>query len=110
MEITLPLQSESGEGSMYGISEETGPQSLLQLQRIVAFGRSLELVGRVEPGTDLTVNNDTVDVAGDGAFKHFTAPFPASVHEVRLVLKAVNLAGRTRQLTATYTFSKGRGE
>lgn len=111
IEITLPPQNEIAENPVQsGISEENGSQSFLQLQRIVAFGRSLELVGRVEPGTNLTVNDDIVEIAGDGTFKHFTARFPASVHKVLLVLKGVDLAGRTRTLTATYTFSTEREE
>jgi hypothetical protein len=111
IEITLPPQIERAENSVPpGFSEEPGSQSFLQLQRIVAFGRSLELVGHVEPGTNLTVNDDIVEVAGDGTFRHFTAPFPASVHKVRLVLRGVDLAGRIHMLTAIYTFSTGRGE
>lgn len=90
-----------------GFSETPAPQLFLQLERIVAFGRCLELVGRVEAGASLTVNGEIVDVAGDGTFKHFTDPFPGSADKVRLVLKGTDLAGRTRVLTATYLFSTG---
>jgi hypothetical protein len=120
IEISVPPQIESAENSSpaseavksepSGSSETAGSQSFLQLQRIVAFGRYLELVGRVEPGTNLTVNEERVEVAGDGTFKHFTTPFPASVHKARLVLKGKDLAGRTRILTADYVFSTGREE
>ncbi len=52
---------------------EPGP--FIRLDRIVPFGRSLELVGNVEAGSRLSVNNESVDVTGDGSFKHFTNPF-----------------------------------
>jgi hypothetical protein len=112
VEISVPPQVEAA-GMEYkpsGSPEATGSQMFLQLQRIVAFGRYLELVGRVEAGTDLTVNGERVEVAGDGTFKHFTSPFPASARQAHLVLEGKDLAGRTRVLTATYVFSTGHGE
>jgi hypothetical protein len=79
-------------------------QPFLELQKITPFGRSLEIVGRVEAGSRLAINNESVEVSGDGSFKHFTELFPASIDRVRLVLKATNLAGRTRTLTAHHDF------
>jgi hypothetical protein len=76
----------------------------LELQKIIPFGRSLELVGRVEAGSKLVVNNEFIEVTGDGSFKHFTKLFPASSDRVRLVLKATDLAGRTQTLTAYHDF------
>jgi hypothetical protein len=76
----------------------------LNLQKIVPFGRSLELIGQVEPGSSLTVNEETVDVGGDGSFKHFTKPFPNYAERVHLVMKATNLAGRASILTTTHDF------
>ena len=115
IEISVPPQIEGAENSaagvaqqkLPGLSEAAGSQLFLQLQRIIAFGKCLELIGRVEAGTNLTVNDERVEVAGDGTFRHFTSLFPASVREARLVLKGSDLAGRTRILTATYTFSTG---
>lgn len=82
----------------------------LRLERIVPFGRSLELVGHVEPGSRLTVNDEKVVVEGDGAFKHFTNPFPGTAETVEIVLKATNLAGRTSTLTAKHHFRNRAGD
>ena len=78
----------------------------IRLNQIVPFGRSLELIGKVEAGSRLLVNDEMVDVTGDGSFKHFTNPFPVSVQRADLVLKATDLAGQTRTATATYDFKK----
>ena len=80
------------------------------LERIIPFGRSLEIIGQVDPGTKLIVNGETVDVTGDGSFKHFTNPFPTSAGKIRLVLKATNLAGRSRILSTSYDFSPHSGD
>ncbi|MBN2339753.1 MAG: hypothetical protein JXP48_14600 [Acidobacteria bacterium] len=82
----------------------------LRLERIVPFGQSLELVGHVEPGSRLTVNGEKVVVEGDGAFKHFTNPFPKTAETVEIVLKATNLAGRTSTLTAEHHFRNRAGD
>ncbi len=114
MEISAPLEAanndrtpESGSesGGAVPSREMTGQnQPLMELQRIIPFGRSLELVGRVEAGSSLIVNDEVVEVAGDGSFKHFTNPFPASAGKVNLVMKMTDLSGRTRILTATHDF------
>ena len=82
---------------------ELGP--FIRLDRIVPFGRSLELVGKVEAGSRLSVNNESVDVIGDGSFKHFTNPFSASVEKANLVMKVTDLAGRTRVVAAIHDFN-----
>jgi hypothetical protein len=82
----------------------------IKLDRIVPFGRSLELIGSVEAGSRLTVNNESVDVAGDGSFKHFTNPFPAADRIVHIVMKVTNLAGHTRVITTTHDFNPQGGE
>ena len=81
---------------------ETRP--FLELKKITPFGRSLEIIGRVEAGSKLVVDNEPVEVSGDGSFKHFTQLFPASIDRAGLVLKATDLAGRTRTLTAYHDF------
>jgi hypothetical protein len=81
----------------------TEAQPHLELQKIIPFGRSLEIIGRVEAGSRLAVNNETVEVSGDGSFKHFTKPF-TSGNRIRLEIKATDLAGRTRILTAFHDF------
>ena len=82
-------------------------QPFLELQKIIPFGRSLELIGRVEAGSRLVVNDEFIEVSGDGSFKHFTKLFPISSERVRLVLRATDLAGRTRTLTAYHDFRAG---
>ena len=76
------------------------PDPTLELDRIVPFGRSLQLVGRVDPGNKLLVNSEFVKVESDGSFKHFTKPF-ATTGTVQLVLKTTDLAGRVRTITRT---------
>ena len=87
---------------------EPGP--FIRLDRIVPFGRSLELVGSVEAGSRLSVNNEIVDVAGDGSFKHFTNPFSVSVGKANLVMKVTDLAGRTRVVAAIHDFNSRDGD
>jgi hypothetical protein len=81
----------------------------IKLDRIVPFGRSLELIGSVEAGSRLVVNDEIVDVAGDGSFKHFTNPFPVSAQKVRLVMRVTDLAGRIRIVTTTHDFNPHGG-
>jgi hypothetical protein len=81
----------------------------IELQRIIPFGKTLELVGKVEAGSRLVVNGEPVDVSGDGSFKHFTNPFLVSAGKIRLVLKATNLAGRSRILATSYDFGPHGG-
>jgi hypothetical protein len=76
----------------------------IELDRIIPFGRSLELIGRIEAGSSLMVNDERVEVSGDGSFKHFTSPFPAWAGTVTLNLKVRDLAGRTQVWTATHNF------
>jgi hypothetical protein len=87
---------------------EPGP--FIRLDRIVPFGRSLELVGNVEAGSRLSVNNESVDVTGDGSFKHFTNPFSVSVDKAHLVMKVTDLAGRTRVVAAIHDFNSRGGD
>jgi hypothetical protein len=86
-------------------TEAKVPSPFIKLERMIPFGRSLELIGKVEAGSRLTVNNESVDVAGDGSFKHFTNPFPSKARIVRLVMKVTNLAGHTRMIMTTHDFS-----
>ncbi len=78
---------------------------VVELDQILAFGRNLELIGRIEPGSSLVVNDEMADVSGDGSFKHFTRSFPAAAGKVKLNLKVTDLAQRTRTWTTTYDFS-----
>jgi hypothetical protein len=82
----------------------------IELQRIIPFGKSLELIGQVEAGSRLLVNGESVEIAGDGTFKHFTNPFPALASKVNIVMRVTNLAGQTRTLRTVYDFSSSGGE
>jgi hypothetical protein len=99
---TAEKPEKGGRTSILGNPKEASP--FIRLDRIIPFGRSLELIGSIEAGSTLAVNNEIVDVSGDGSFKHFTNPFPASVQKVRLVMKVKDLAGRTRIVTTTHDF------
>ena len=84
-------------------AKESGP--FIRLDQIIPFGRSLELIGRVEAGSRLSVNNEIVEIGGDGSFKHFTNPFPASIQTVNLLMKVTDLSGRTSVVSATHDFN-----
>jgi hypothetical protein len=84
---------------------DRGP--VIELYKIVSFGRSLELVGRVDPGCSLSVNGETVDVEGDGSFKHFTKPFAGAARKVLFTLQARDLQGRVRNKSYTHEFGRG---
>lgn len=85
-------------------------QPTLELERIVAFGRTLELIGRADPGSTLYINDETADISGGGSFKHFTKPFPPGRTHVQLTLRVVDLRGRVRTLNATHDFGPDPGE
>jgi hypothetical protein len=105
--------AESGgkiEAIALGEARARGARPFIKLDRIIPFGRSLELIGSVEAGSRLTVNSEAVEVEGDGSFKHFTNPFPVSAQRVRLVMKVSDLAGRVRIVTATHDFSSQGGD
>jgi hypothetical protein len=87
-----------------GAASDATAGPMLELQRIVPFGRSLELIGRVEAGSSLMINNELVEVTGEGVFKHFTSPFPTAATRVQLTLKVTNLAGQARAWTASHDF------
>ena len=87
-----------------------GSRPFIALKQIVSYGRSLELIGRVEPGNRLLVNDEIVEVTGDGSFKHFTNPFPGSENLVQLNMKVMDLAGRSWIWTVTHDFSLHGGE
>lgn len=94
-------------GSEAGRISKNKPRFLnpsLRIERIIRFGRSLELVGEVEAGSRLQVNDEIVDVKGDGTFKHFTKPFPASIWNAELVFTATNLAGKSTVFITYFNF------
>jgi hypothetical protein len=90
-------------------AKETGKGPFIELQQIIQFGKSLELIGRVETGSSLLINDEIVEVSGEGQFKHFTKPFAVGAEVVRLNLKVTDLAGRTRKYTAVHDFRPSGG-
>ena len=103
---SVPQVEETGEKLK---KRDQGSHPSIELQRIVPFGRSLELIGKVEAGSSLLINDEIVGIAGDGSFKHFTKPFPNSERIATLVLKVTDLAGRTRTVEATHDFNPHSG-
>jgi hypothetical protein len=103
--LDAPLADKASVADVPHDANANESQPFIELRRIIPFGRSLELIGHVEAGSSLAVNDETIEVAGDGSFKHFTNPFPASAGNVNLVMKVTDLSGRTRVLTATHDFS-----
>jgi hypothetical protein len=99
-----PQQSGNPSDPSSNESQAGASQPSIFLERIVPFGRSLELTGKVEAGTSLDINTEMADVAGDGSFKHFTKPFPNTERNVQVVLKATDLAGRISTLTVNHEF------
>jgi hypothetical protein len=87
--------------------DKPGAAPYLELQKIVPYGRILELIGRIEAGSKLLINDERVSVSGDGAFKHFTKQFPVSNDRVRLELVVTDLSGRSRTMTAFHDFRSG---
>ncbi len=83
---------------------KSGKGPFIELHQIIPFGKSLELIGRVETGSSLLINGEIADVTAEGQFKHFTKPFPSSVDIVHLNLKVTDLAGRTHTYTAIHDF------
>ena len=98
----------AGEGiepPAFGKANGSELRPYMKLDRIIQYGRSLELIGKVEAGSHLSVNDESVDISGDGSFKHFTKPFPVSAQKVSLVMKVTDLAGRSRVETAAHDFN-----
>lgn len=82
------------------IAPRPAPEPSLLVHKIISFGRSLEIIGKVDPGNRLFINGEAAIVEPDGSFKHFTKPFPRP-GRVELFLKTNDLAGRVRTLTRT---------
>jgi hypothetical protein len=105
-------QHEAESGNSVAASSQTENSDIrpfMKLERIVAFGRSLELIGTVEAGSRLAVNDEHVEINGDGSFKHFTDPFPVTAQKVLVIMKVTDLAGRTRTESVAYNFNpRGR--
>jgi hypothetical protein len=103
---SLPPLLLAGKKGAVGAAKD---RPMIELEQIIPFGRSLELIGRVEAGSNLVINNEIVEVTGNGFFKHFTSPFPASATKVQLTLRVTDLAGRICTWTAYPDFGPQDG-
>lgn len=59
------------------IRQSAKDEILLEVDNFIQHGKSMEIVGRTEPGAQVMVNDERVfTVFPDGTFKHFTREFP----------------------------------
>ena len=47
----------------------------IKVDRIIPFGHYFQVVGKTDPGVMVYINDEVVEVKGDGSFKHFTRPY-----------------------------------
>ena len=72
----------------------------LVIGNLAWFGNTLQVVGRIDPGNTLMINDERVETAPDGAFKHLTAPYSPDEGSPRVVvLTTKDLAGRVKTIT-----------
>ncbi|MBI4481725.1 MAG: FecR domain-containing protein [Acidobacteria bacterium] len=69
----------------------------IHIDKLQPFGNIVEIVGKTEPGISLTVNEEIVEVKGDGSFTHFTTPIDQK-GPVELSFIARDLSGTTKRL------------
>jgi hypothetical protein len=77
---------------------EAGNKAFLEITRTILHGRTVEIVGRTEPGSTVIINNEQVfNIAPDGTFRHFTSPLPKSGAN-QLTVTAQNSKGDTNTI------------
>ena len=77
---------------------EAGNKAFLEITRTILHGRTVEIVGRTEPGSTVIINNEQVfNIAPDGTFRHFTSPLPKSGAN-QLTITAQNSKGDTNTI------------
>jgi len=68
-------ESQTSDASKFSLLRQKD-EILLEVQNVIQHGRTIEIVGRTEPGARVMVNDQPVfSVQPDGTFKHFTPPF-----------------------------------
>jgi len=71
-------ESQSSDASKFSLLRQKD-EILLEVQNVIQHGKTIEIVGRTEPGARVMVNDQPVfAVQPDGTFKHFTPPFTTS--------------------------------
>ena len=68
-------ETQSSDASKFSLLRQKD-EILLEVQNVIQHGKTIEIVGRTEPGARVMVNDQPVfAVQPDGTFKHFTPPF-----------------------------------
>ncbi len=82
----------------------SGPPPVLVLQQpLEVRSNILQVKGRTEPGSTLTVNGQRVDVASDGSFNEFVTLDKPGRQTV--LIRAMGLNGGVRELRPTVVVS-----
>jgi hypothetical protein len=93
-------ESQTSDASKFSLLRQKD-EILLEVQNVIQHGRTIEIVGRTEPGARVMVNDQPVfAVQPDGTFKHFTPPFTTNGANV-ITVTAQNAKGQiaTRRKT-----------
>ena len=86
-----------------GVAPGAGPPPVLVLQSLDVRTNILQLKGRTEPGSTLTVNGQRVDVQDDGSFNEFITLDKAGRQTV--LIRSMGLNGGVRELRPTVVVS-----
>lgn len=95
---------ESPPGDVYSFTvipkrrEDTPSHDIhIKIDKILPFGHAFHVVGKTDPGVMIYINEEVVEVKGDGSFKHFTRPFIAKGKQ-KLVIVGRDLTGLSKSL------------
>jgi hypothetical protein len=69
----------------------------IDIEKIVPFGHNFQVIGKTDPGIMIFINDEIVEVKGDGSFKHFTKPFKTKGKN-ELVIVGRDLAGVSKTI------------
>jgi hypothetical protein len=86
-----------------GVGPGSGPPPMLALQPLEVRANILQVKGRTEPGSTLTVNGQRVDVASDGSFNEFVTLDKPGRQTV--LIRSTGLNGGVRELRPTVVVS-----
>jgi hypothetical protein len=86
-----------------GVGPGSGPPPMLALQPLDVRANILQVKGRTEPGSTLTVNGQRVDVASDGTFNEFVTLDKPGKQTV--LIRSMGLNGGVRELRPTVVVS-----
>ncbi|MBI1746658.1 MAG: FecR domain-containing protein [Acidobacteria bacterium] len=81
--------------------EDASPHDIhLKVNKIIPFGHYFQVVGKTDPGVMVYINDEVVEVKGDGSFKHFTRPYE-STGKHTLAVVGRDLSGLNKSLYET---------